>query len=486
MITPKPFTTMPAPNPLLGWRATAYHLMTNPLTYLERLRAELGDVFALSRTGNPPLFMAGHAHTHSLLAFGADYNRQLLSNADLFHSGPILGPAYPQGRVDARRAVLHLLGTGLFGVNGAEHRRQRRLVMPAFHKQRLGAYHADMVRLTHEMLNGWRLNEKHDLMHEMNQLTLRVALQCLFGLEANAAGERAGALIQEWMRLTTAPTAVGLQVDLPGFPYHRFLNLSHDLVALFRTLIAERRASGLGHDVLSLLLAAQDDTGQPAFNDDELIGHCAVFFIAGHETSSNALAWTFFLLSQHPAAMRRLRVELDTVLNNQPPAVEQLRQLPFLDAVIKESMRLLPPVPMSARITAEATEFAGYALPKGTEIGFSHYHTHRDPRVYDNPTMFDPARWERITPTAHEYMPFSAGIRACIGMPFALMEIPLVLALTLQRYRLEFIPSTAVAAQVGITLSPGKLPMMVRPADGNYEAGVGGVRGPIRLMVNLP
>lgn len=200
------------------------------------------------------------------------------------------------------------------------------------------------------------------------------------------------------MRLTTAPAAIGLPVDLPGLPYHRCLNLSHDLVAMFRALIAERRANGLGHDVLSLLLAAHDDTGQPAFSDDELIGHCAVFFIAGHETSSNALAWTFFLLSQHPDAMRRLRAELDTVLNNQPPSLEQLKQLTCLDVVIKESMRLLPPVPMSARITAEDTEFAGYALPKGTEIGFSHYHTHRDPQVYTHPTRFDPTRWEHLTP----------------------------------------------------------------------------------------
>lgn len=169
--------------------------MTNPLTHLERLRADLGNVFVLSRTGNPPLFMAGPGRTHSLLAFGTEYNRQLLSNTDLFHSGPILGPAYPQGRVDARRAVLHLLGTGLFGVNGAEHRRQRRLVMPAFHKQRLGAYHADMVRITQKILGSWRLNEPHDIMHAMNQLTLRVALRCLFGLEANAASERTGALI---------------------------------------------------------------------------------------------------------------------------------------------------------------------------------------------------------------------------------------------------------------------------------------------------
>lgn len=483
----KPIQQIPAPEPMpvFGWRGVLWKFYTDPLNYLEKLRKQYGDVFAFVRGGNPPLFFPAEGKPHTLMVFGAEYNHQLLSNSDVFYSGPLLGPSHPIGQVGKRRSVLQRLDTGLFGVNGAEHRKQRRLVMPAFHKQRLQDYYYDMVRITKINIDSWKLNEQRDLLNDMMRLTLQIAVQCLFGIDIRNESKAFGELIQTWLRLAISPQVASLQIDLPGMPYHHFLNISHQFDSEIRKIIQLRRHQ-LSDDVLSLLLQAKDEDGNPAFTDDEIIGHIAVFIMAGHETSSNALAWTFFLLSQHPQVMKKLRLELDLNLGDKPPTYETLKQLTYLDAVIKESMRLLPPVPMSARVVASPVELGGYHLPVGTEVGFSHFHTHHDPAIYQNPEAFYPERWEEIKPSAHEYMPFSAGIRACIGMPFALMEIPLILALTLQRYRLELIPNAVIDLNVGITISPRNgLPMFIRPTDGNYEAGVGGVKGTIKQVVNL-
>lgn len=476
----------PAPMPILGWRGTLWQVFSNPLNHMQKLREQYGDIFAFVRGGNPPMFFPLEGKPHTLMVFGAEYNRQLLSNADVFHTGPLLGPNYPMGEVNERRSVLKRMGTGLFGVNGPEHRRQRRLVMPAFHKQRLGSYYDMMQRIICSNLDAWKLNEQRDLHNDMMNITLQVATQCFFGLDVRRDAQAFGDLIQEWLALAVYPQTVSLQIDLPGFAYHRFLNLSHKLDAAIRDLIAKRREAE-GNDVLSLMLNAKDEDGSPAFTDDEIIGHSAIFLIAGHETSSNALAWTFFLLSQHPQVMKTLRLELEEKWVGETLALDTLKQLPYLDAVVKESMRILPPVPMSARYVAAPVELGGYQLPVGTEVGFSHFHTHHDPTIYEDPETFDPSRWERINPSAHEYIPFSAGIRACIGMPFALMEIPLILAMTLKRFRLELVPNAKVDLNIGVTISPKHgLPMVVRPADGNYETGVGGVRGDVRRAVNLP
>ncbi|HRJ75487.1 MAG TPA: cytochrome P450, partial [Anaerolineales bacterium] len=221
-----------------------------------------------------------------------------------------------------------------------------------------------------------------------------------------------------------------------------------------------------------------------AFTDDEIVGHSAIFFTAGHETSSNALAWTFFLLSQHPHVMEKLRLEIDRVLGSASPSIDHLKHMPYLDAIVKESLRLMPPAPLSARMVAQPVEVGGYQLPVGTEVVFSAFHTHRDASIYENPNQFIPERWEKINPTAYEYIPFSTGIRSCVGMPLALMEIPIILAMVFQKFRLEL--SANVIPHIGLTMSPKHgMPMMIQPKDGNYNAGVGKVKGTIHKYIDL-
>ena len=475
------------PKPILGWLGNAAVTFSDTLNSLTTLHEKYGDVFTISRGGNPHLFFSGPGRHHTLFVFGPHYNHQLLSNSDVFHSGSILGTLLPYGEIHARRAILQRLSIGLFGLNGDNHRRQRRLVMPAFHKQRLNTYYEDIVRITNERLAHWEIGQQRDVWREMMNLTLQIVAQCLFGLSALKEGQAFGEMIQKWIKLAVSPEVLLFQSDIPGLPYHRFLNISYQLDAIVREIIEQNRAShSEGADILSLLLSSKDQAGNPAFTDDEVIGHSAIFFIAGHETSSNALAWTFFLLSQHPQVMKKLRIEIDQILGTAPPTVDQLKEMPYLDAVVKESLRLMPPAPLSARMVAEPVELGGYQLPVGTEIVFSAFHTHHDATLYENPHQFIPERWETINPSAYEYIPFSTGIRSCIGMPLALMEIPIIIAMVFQRFRLELSPNANITPHIGLTMSPKYgMPMIIQPTDGNYTAGAGNVKGKIHKYIKL-
>ena len=167
--------------------------------------------------------------------------------------------------------------------------------------------------------------------------------------------------------------------------------------------------------------------------------------------------------------------------------MEQLQHLPLLDRVVKESMRVLPPAPWNARVLSQPMEFGGYALPSGTEVFVSIYHTHHMPELYPQPEVFDPGRWEHITPSIFEYQPFSAGPRMCIGASFAIMEIKIILAMLVQRYRLQCLLRSTVDRSGLIVITPrGGLPMIVHKQDRQFTRGVGGIRGNVREMVTLP
>jgi cytochrome P450 len=251
-------------------------------------------------------------------------------------------------------------------------------------------------------------------------------------------------------------------------------------------LISERRQSGaLGNDMLSSLMDASDEAGGK-LSADELIGHAGVIFAAGHETSSNALCWTLFLLSQHPKVAADLADELAGELRGDAPTVEQLARLPLLDHVVKESLRVFPPVPFNHRLAAGDTELGGYTLRSGTEIISSIYHTHRIEEIYPDAQRFKPERWEQLDPGPYAYSPFSAGPRMCIGAAFAMMEIKVVLAVLLQRFRFEIVPGSRVDRFMSITMAPKHgLPMVVHRQDNRFERRAPEVRGNVREMVTL-
>jgi cytochrome P450 len=419
---------------------------------------------------------------------GAEHNREILTQHDRYHMIALSGRMYPtkSAPTPRQRPLLRTM-TGLFHVNGEEHKRHRRLLMPAFHKTRLDGYQDDMARLADELFQRYQAGDARDVHADMTELTLRIATKTLFGEDEGERGLVLSRLMQRWLLTMFSPALLLSRADFPGLPFWRFLNLTREVDELTAAIVRNKRAraSASATDMLSTLLAARDEDGS-ALDEDELIGHAGVIFAAGHETSTNALAWTLLLLSQHPAVLGDLRDELDGVLRGGSPTSENMARLPLLDAVVKESMRVLPPVPMHPRIVAVDSELAGYKLPAGSEIFLSIFHMHQDPKIFEQPRRFSPRRWETIKPTVYEYNPFSAGPRMCIGASFATMEIKIVLATLLQRFHLDMPEGARVDPRVAITMAPkGGLRMVVRRRTERARPP-GGVAGRVRNLVDLP
>jgi cytochrome P450 len=321
----------------------------------------------------------------------------------------------------------------------------------------------------------------------MTFLTLRIVARCLVGETVTGRGKNSiGELIQRTLRLGLKPTVFLLPIDVPGFPYRQFLDAVEQTDSAVQKAIASKRSEAADNDdMLTMLLQAKCEDGS-SLSEDHIIEHTGVMFIAGQETSSNALIWTLLLLSQHPSVAADLLDEIEGLLHGAAPSAEQIGELPFLDAVVRESLRVLPPVPMNARVVGRDTEFRGYLLPAGTQLLVSLYHTHRSPDVFSHPDRFDPHRWKTCKPAAYEFSPFGVGPRTCIGAQFAVTEIKLVLAMLLQRFRLEFIPGTRVDRAAVITMSvKGGLPMRINLQDRQFARGVGGLKGNLHEMIDL-
>ncbi|NJN16287.1 MAG: cytochrome P450 [Oscillochloris sp.] len=462
------FMPGPRPDPILGWRGALLPFAADPLGFLCDLYQRYGPLAAVTR--HPPAM---------LFAFGPKYNRRILSDAVTFENNPSL--ALPM-REDS---ALARIGNGLLAMNGETHRRQRRMMMPSFHRRHVAGYRDTMVAMIDRALDRWQTENPLDIAREMQQITLAVALQTLFSLDAGPEAQALGNLFEQSLAINFSPLDTFVPIDVPGTAYHRLARLAEQIETRVRALIDQRRALGESHqDVLATLIAVRDEDGQ-ALSDDELIGQTYTLFAAGHETSSNALTWALLLLEQHPQVLADLHDELQTELHGDAPSLEQLARLPLLDRVVQEVLRLMPPASVLVRRTATATRLGCYELPADTTIFLSPFVTHRIPELYAAPQTFNPARWEQIDPSPYEYLPFGAGPRMCIGTTFALMEIKLVLARIIQRFRLEFPAGTRIDPELPLTLRPrGGMRMQVRPQDRAFRAGR--VQGGIRRVLDLP
>jgi cytochrome P450 len=456
----------PPPMPFIGARGNLFMWLRDPVLTAMHLYTTYGELSSR---------VAGDLG--QIVAIGPKYNHLLLSNTSLFHT--IFEVLVPERAKERRR------GMGLLNMNGEQHKLQRRLMMPAFHRKQVEGYRDTMARFTQDMLDQWQVRQHLDIAQEMSRLTLRIASQTLFGLDVADRAQQIGVLVKAFLHKNVfAPQVILFPFDLPGTPFRRMLQLNERLEDEILALIARKRAtSAEQHDVLATLIHARDDDGS-AMTDYELIGQAVTLLLAGHETSSNALTWTIFLLAQHPQVYADVVDELTSLLHGAVPTVEQINQLPLLDHVIKESLRLLPPAAIMSRVSTAPFEIGPYHAPKGAIVTISQYVTHRMPELYAEPQRFNPSRWETIDPSPYEYLPFGAGPRMCIGATFATMEIKIVLAMLLQRYRLALLSKTQVDHQVKITLSPkGGMPMVINPQDRQFTKIP--VRGTIHKMVDL-
>lgn len=452
--------------PLLGWHGNYIRYFRNPVVSMQALYETHGPVVAFLKDSPDWVF-----------AFGPDYNRQLLTNPDLFSVKLLFLPTPEDSAV--RR-----LCAGLLNMDGDLHHQQRQLMMPAFHDDRLKNYYAAMVTTAQHFLDRWQVGEVRDITRELRRLTLAMTTRTFFGLEPS--GEMAqtlGPLIHHWLQLFTSGGVILLPFNVPGLPYHTLLQVSEKLEGYIRTMIEQRRAQAGPSDLLALLIQAQAE-GHAGMTEKELIGQTNLAFISGHEKSAVALTWMLFLLSQHPHVTTDLCDELEGALQGAPPTREQLKQLPLLDWVVKESLRLLPPLSSLWRLGTRDFELGPYTLPKGSWVTLSPFVTHRLPELYPEPKRFRPERWSRLTPTPYEYLPFGAGAHACLGTSFAVMQFKIILVLLLQRYRLTTPPGTKIETQMKIALATRQgIPMRIGPRSEPFTRNA--VSGNIRKLVEL-
>ncbi len=459
--------------PLIGLPAARgyLNLLHDPIAAMRRLYQRHGPLVALG----PVAF--GKPTKLNVLAVGPEFNREVLGDPSRFRpTGLFLrGPEN-----SAQRRVRY----GLTRMVGEQHREQRQLIMPAFHRTAVRGYHDLMIANTASMLERWRPGQRCDLYAEMRMLSLGVASAVLFSHDPSEAFP-IGHLINEWLGRNFARTVWGLPLNLPGTPYRGLLRLAERIEERILAMIAKRRRDpGLHSDVLSLLMEARDDENY-RMTDTELVGQTAILFMASFETVATALTWTLFLLAQHPPVMRELMNEIDAVLNGGVPQLDHLGRLEYLALVIKESMRILPPVPYTIHATTRKVRFGPFALNHGARVINSHYLTHHLPELYPEPECFRPERWKEIDPNQYEYLPFSAGPRTCIGAAFATQFLKISLSMMLQRFRLAVVSGVRIDRIVRITMQPRHgLPVSVFENDRQFAAS--GVRGQIREMVALP
>jgi len=478
-------STVPGPRalPLLGAIPELLRFVADPIAHVGALFEKYGPIAQLV-VGSPTRLVSTERKVPgTVFLFGPEYNRALLTNHADFHKCALTGPLYPEEPLTPRTRPLTRMLTGLFHANEGDHRTQRRLLMPAFHRSRIESYRDEMVAVTESLLADFRPGTTRDIRPDMMHVTLRIATTTLFGADLGELGLRIGHDLEAWHGTLRAANIVPF--DLPFAPYRHWLNLTSDIDRRMLEVIRLKRESGSeGRDMLSMLIAARDEGGVQ-LSEDELIGHAGVIFAAGHETSSNALSWTLLLLAQHPRILADLCDELAGQLRGSAPSFEDLARLPLLDQVVKESLRLFPPAPLNHRITARDTELGPYAIPAGTEVLASIYHTHRIPDLYPEPNRFRPERWQAADPGPYAYNPFSAGPRMCIGATFAWFEIKIVLALLLQRFRLELVPNQRVDRYFGITLAPSPRVLMRISRPDRAYARAAPLHGNIHEMVNL-
>lgn len=468
----------PAPMPLIGWRGNAVRFFLNPIAFMSRLYETWGNVARLARGGNGSalFFKSKGRHPGTFFAFGPECNRSILTDTDLFESRAPAGPA---------TETFRQLSTNFFFINGERHQQLRRLMMPAFTRERLKVYHQVIIDATRAMLDRWRGRERIDLDEELGQTALEVSSRCFYGLDPKLEDQKLAVRMLEMINTLFSP-AVLIPIALPGTPYRRLvLNMEQIVQALKTEIENKRRAGCTGNDVLSLMVR-EHDRDPTVLSVDELLGNAFVMFFAGHDTTAKALTWTLFLLATHPQIAADLVEELEIELGDEPPTYEQIYALPKLDRVIKESLRLLSPAVMFARQTTRATQLGGFEIPQGAEVIYSPYVTHLDPAVYPEPKRFLPDRWLELKPTPYQYLPFGGGVRTCLGASFGGAQLRTMIALTVQRYRLEVIPGTRIDLRTNVVMAPRHpLPVRVHRQDRGIGADGRGLQGFIREMVDF-
>lgn len=365
------------------------------------------------------------------------------------------------------RQLDKLLGKGLLNANGDAWRRRRRLIQPAFQPKRLEAYAETVASHTDEAVARWRAGDRIDLSREMMELTLRIVSKALFDYEVRSESDRVAVAMRAFRdTFGEAATVLPDWAPAPGKRKVRLALMEIDAL-VFGLIDGHRPDRGAGDDLLSALLEARK--GDDGLTRRELRDELLTLFLAGHETTSHALSWTFYLLSQNPAVEQRVRAEVAQLTEGRAPGWQDLGGLVYTGQVLDEAMRLYPPAYAIPRTAVAEAKVGGFDIPVGADVVVWVHHVHHDARWYPDPERFDP---ERFTPEANKarpqcaYLPFGAGQRSCVGKQFAIMEAKLILARVLQEWTLQVVEGHEVRPHMAVTMAPaGGLPVIARRVD---------------------
>ena len=354
-----------------------------------------------------------------------------------------------------------LLGEGLVTSEGELHKRQRRLIAPAFHRARISTYADIMTGYGLRMCERWQPGAMLDIHREMTQVTLAVVSKTLLDADVDSAEASAVSdAVTMLMPLIDNPILILSPTLFRWMPGHRsYRKALEQLDSTVYRIVAEHRRTGDDRgDLLSMLLAARDEEDAGGrMSDQQVRDEVMTIFLAGHETTANALTWTFYLLSQNPEAEARIHVELDVVLGGRRPTLDDLPRLTYTAMVLNESLRMYPPVWAIGRRALSDVEVGGWVIPAGSNIALSQWAMHHDARYYLDPWVFRPERWlpgERDKRPEFAFFPFGGGPRICIGESFARMEAALLIAAIAQNWRLRLQPGFRVELLALVTLRP--------------------------------
>ena len=407
-----------------------------------------------------PIFTMRFLHICSIWMLGPEANHYVtVGHPENFH-----------WRESSFGDLIPLLGDGLLTVDDEYHDRARAIMLPAFHREQVEAATTAMVEEAEAALATLRPDTVVDIYAWMRRLAMRIAMRALLGLDPDDDGK--GALAAENFEAALGFFGIDFALRLvrgPGSPWRKLMNARAVLDRIVYAEIERRRgAPDSGRrDILSLLIAARGEHGE-RFTDPEIRDQVMTLMFAGHDTSTSTVTFALYELAHHPDAVARLCEEQDRVLGGRPPTIDQLeRELPYLDMVVDEVLRLYPPAWIGPRRAVRDFEWGGYKVPRGAYVNYCSWASHRLPDVFPEPEAFVPERFTRERKAAlprGAYVPFGGGKRVCIGKRFGLIEVKLVTTMLLQRLRADALPGRTMTVRQMPTLSPtGGLKMRLRP-----------------------
>ncbi|HEX3343563.1 MAG TPA: cytochrome P450 [Polyangiaceae bacterium] len=427
--------TTPAAVQVVRW-------IRSPFQVMAECHARFGDAFTMRLPGmGGVVVVADPLAVKEVFGMGPDEGHAGKAN---FLLAPVLG----------RHSLLLL--------DGAEHLRQRKMILPAFHGERMHAYGRTMLDVASASIDAWPLGEAFPVHRPMQEITLQIILRTVFGVEEGPRFVELADALKRMLDATANPILLFpfMQRDLGRLsPWGRFKVQARRASDILRSEIRRGREKGSSGrlDVLAMMLDARDEKGRP-LSEDEVHDELVTLLVAGHETTATALAWTLRWVLPDRALVGRLNEELATADGD--PA--RIGKLPLLDATVKESLRLQPVIPMVGRVLQQATTVGGLDLPAGALVAPSIYLVHRRPSLYPEPERFRPERFLDFKPAAWEWLPFGGGLRRCVGAAFAMYEMKMVLAATLPRVEMRLALDRVRGVRRTVTVTPEQgLPVVV-------------------------